>query len=90
MKNLRHPNIVKLIGVCWDDSMFACCLEFVSNGSLEDWLRKCWKAGSRDELCWRDKLIKTATECAQGVQYLHNERYWSDDDGDWRECIIHR
>ncbi|GMI51154.1 hypothetical protein TeGR_g2813, partial [Tetraparma gracilis] len=40
MKNLSHPNVVKLVGVCWDDSLFACCLEFVENGSLEDWLRK--------------------------------------------------
>jgi len=40
MKNLRHPNIVKLVGVCWDDNLFACCLEFVENGSLEDWLRR--------------------------------------------------
>jgi hypothetical protein len=29
MKNLRHPNIVKLVGVCWDDSLFGCCLEYV-------------------------------------------------------------
>jgi len=40
MKSLRHPNIVKLVGVCWEDSLFACCLEFVENGSLEDWLRR--------------------------------------------------
>jgi len=40
MKNLRHPNIVKLVGICWEDSLFACCLEFVENGSLEDWLRR--------------------------------------------------
>ena len=40
MKSLRHPNIVKLVGVCWDGVLFACCLEFVENGSLEDWLRR--------------------------------------------------
>jgi len=45
MKSLHHPNIVKLVGVCWDDSLFACCLEFVENGSLEDWLRR--TAGGR-------------------------------------------
>jgi len=40
MKNLRHPNIVKLIGVCWEDIMLCCLLEYVDNGSFEDWLRK--------------------------------------------------
>jgi hypothetical protein len=39
-KNLSHPNVVKLVGVCWSDDLFACCLEFVENGSLEDWLRR--------------------------------------------------
>ncbi|GMI53207.1 hypothetical protein TeGR_g7560, partial [Tetraparma gracilis] len=50
MKNLSHPNVVKLVGVCWSEDLFACCLEFVENGSLEDWLRrtvggKVFKAG---------------------------------------------
>ena len=40
MNSRRHPNVVKLVGVCWKDSLFACCLEFVENGSLEDWLRR--------------------------------------------------
>jgi hypothetical protein len=40
MKNLSHPNVVKLVGVCWSEDLFACCLEFVENGSVEDWLRK--------------------------------------------------
>ncbi|GMI55003.1 hypothetical protein TeGR_g1890, partial [Tetraparma gracilis] len=39
MKNLSHPNVVQLVGVSWDESLFACCLEFVENGSLEFWLR---------------------------------------------------
>jgi hypothetical protein len=39
-KNLSHPNVVKLVGVCWSEDLFACCLEFVENGSLEDWLRR--------------------------------------------------
>ncbi|GMI18921.1 hypothetical protein TeGR_g7165, partial [Tetraparma gracilis] len=40
MKNLSHPNIVTLLGVVWSEEMFACCLEFVENGSMEDWLRR--------------------------------------------------
>jgi len=91
MKNLRHPNVVKLVGVCWDNSMLACCLEFVSNGTLEDWL--CGKKkleGGLGKLTWKKHFLKTAQECAVGVQYLHNERYYSEDDGMFRDCIIHR
>jgi hypothetical protein len=40
MKNLSHPNVVQLVGVCWSEELFACCLEFAENGSLEDWLRR--------------------------------------------------
>ncbi|GMH49587.1 hypothetical protein TrLO_g5833 [Triparma laevis f. longispina] len=40
MKELRHPNIVKLVGVCWDENMVGLCLEFVPNGTLEHGLRQ--------------------------------------------------
>ncbi|GMI34086.1 hypothetical protein TeGR_g2229 [Tetraparma gracilis] len=40
MKNLSHPNVVQLVGVCWSEDLFACLLEYVQNGSLEDWLRR--------------------------------------------------
>ena len=102
MKNLRHPHIVKLVGVVWDEDLFACCLEFVENGTLEDWIRRC-RGKTHSELTWKDKLLKTATECALGVQYLHHEQYWAeeeeveDHDGrmkvvpaGYKECIIHR
>jgi serine/threonine protein kinase/ABC-type branched-subunit amino acid transport system substrate-binding protein len=93
MKSLRHPNIVKLVGVCWDDDMFACCLEFVENGSLEDWLRKSY-GKKHSMLKWKDQLFHTVLQCAEALQYLHNERYYSEDANDgkgaWRECIIHR
>jgi len=111
MKNLRHPNIVKLVGVCWEDTMFACCLEYVSNGSLDDWLKNTLGTpqdaspplsadnAKNVNFTWKDKRLRMVTECALGVQYLHNERYWFDGeykDGEeveapgWRECIIHR
>jgi serine/threonine protein kinase len=89
MKNLRHPNIVRLVGVCWDNQMFACCLEFVENGSLEDHLRTC-VGEKRGELTWKNKLLKTIQECAAGMQYLHQARYFSEEENRYKECIVHR
>ena len=40
IKELRHPNIVELVGVCWDKNIVGLCLEFVPNSTLEHWLRK--------------------------------------------------
>jgi serine/threonine protein kinase len=101
MKNLRHPNIVKLIGVCWDDKMLGCCLEYVSNGTLNDWLLKTTKkegdigevgGGETDKVdfTWKGSLLRIATECAAGVQYCHHARYFNEEENKWRDCIIHR
>ena len=75
MKNLRHPNIVKLVGVCWDRKMLGCVLEYISNGSLGDLLKKDYvklKDDSDNKLTWRGSLHKMMLDAATGVQYLHN------------------
>ncbi|GMI54668.1 hypothetical protein TeGR_g1117 [Tetraparma gracilis] len=63
MKNLSHPNVVKLVGVCWSEDLFACCLEFVENGSLEDWLRRT-VGGKKD---WTLKLTDFGEARAQNM-----------------------
>jgi len=40
MKKLDHPNIVKLYDVLEDDTKIMLALEYVSGGSLRDYLRK--------------------------------------------------
>ena len=89
LKSVRHPNVVKFVGICWDAKMFGLCLEFVSNGTLGDWLAKTCKPERRKELLWKKHLLSLCVQCAAGVEYLHNERYWDDTKG-WQECIIHR
>ena len=50
-------------------------------------------------LTWKGQLLNIATQCALGVQYLHHEQYWAEEekneDGQiipagYRESIIHR
>jgi len=75
MKNIRHPNIVELVGVCWDDLLMGCLLELVDNGSLEDWLKKDRMRSTAEKMTWKEHLLKSMTECAMGVQFLHQARY---------------
>ena len=90
MKNLRHPNIVELVGVCWDDTLLACVLEFISNGSLEDHLKKDWLRPKNEKMTWKGRILKVAQQCAAGVQYLHHSRYFDEKQDCWKDCIIHR
>jgi len=50
-------------------------------------------------LAFASRLSLTCFQCALGVQYLHNEQYWADEEvmeggevvpAGYRECIIHR
>lgn len=94
LKHLRHPNVVRFIGVCWDETLLACVLEYVSNGSLQDHLKKC-SGKTHKQLTWKSDLLTTAQEISSSLEYLHHARYWHEraEKGKppgWRECIIHR
>ena len=90
MKNLRHPNLVALVGVVWDDFMLGCVLEYVENGSLEDHLAKDEKRPVDKKMTWRKEMLRFATEAALGVEYLHCTRYYDEGSGTWKDCIVHR
>lgn len=41
MKNMRHPNLVQLLGVCTRDAPIYIVTEFMTKGNLLDYLRNC-------------------------------------------------
>ncbi|KAF5451609.1 hypothetical protein F2P56_026702 [Juglans regia] len=63
---LRHPNLVKLIGSC--PEAFALIYEYLPNGSLEDRL-KC--KDKTPPLSWQTRL-RIATELCSVIVYLHS------------------
>ncbi|KAJ4766950.1 Serine/threonine-protein kinase [Rhynchospora pubera] len=63
----HHKNLVKLIGFCNEGSIRMLVYEFMSNGSLEHFL----KVGA-ERLDW-DKRSKVALGIAKGLQYLHED-----------------
>ncbi|KAF8776269.1 hypothetical protein HU200_003675 [Digitaria exilis] len=63
---LRHPNLVKLIGYCYEDEHRLLVYEFMTRGSLEKHLFKKYAAS----LPWSTRL-KIAIGAAKGLAFLH-------------------
>jgi len=89
MKSISHPYVVSLVGVVWDNSMLACCLEYVSGGDLKVALDDDWDR-EKKVLSWNTHLLKTASELANALAYLHNMRYYDEKEETYKQCIIHR
>ncbi|KAK4745887.1 hypothetical protein SAY87_012199 [Trapa incisa] len=64
---LRHPNLVKLIGYCCEDDHRLLVYEFMFRGSLENHLFR--KASS--SLSWSTRMM-IAFGAAKGLAFLHN------------------
>ncbi|WVZ25466.1 hypothetical protein V8G54_004010 [Vigna mungo] len=64
---LSHPNVIRLLGYCWDEDKFLLVYEFMPNGSLECHL---FKIGNMEPLYWNTRL-KIAKGAARGLAFLH-------------------
>ncbi|XP_022971593.1 probable serine/threonine-protein kinase CST [Cucurbita maxima] len=65
---LNHPNLVKLLGFCWEEQDLLLVYEFLPRGSLENHLFG--RRSSIDPLSWEIR-IKIAIGAAKGLAFLH-------------------
>ncbi|KAL8245236.1 hypothetical protein R6Q59_011494 [Mikania micrantha] len=67
---IQHPNLVKLIGYCYEEhgneSNWLLVYEYMANRSLDDYL-----SGKFDEHLTWPKRLKIAQDAATGLKYLH-------------------
>ncbi|KAG0497044.1 hypothetical protein HPP92_001735 [Vanilla planifolia] len=66
---LSHPNLVKLLGYCWEDKELLLVYEFMPRGSVENHLFR--RAASFEPLPWSLRL-KILIGAAQGLAFLHS------------------
>ncbi|XP_027336722.1 C-type lectin receptor-like tyrosine-protein kinase At1g52310 [Abrus precatorius] len=67
---LRHPNLVAVMGCCYDHGDRYIVYEFVANGPLDKWLHHIPRGGR--SLDWAMRM-KIATTLAQGIAFLHDK-----------------
>ncbi|KAF8027619.1 hypothetical protein BT93_E0510 [Corymbia citriodora subsp. variegata] len=75
LSQLRHRNLVLLIGYCHEANKFILVYEFIGGGSLEDHLFK------RKPLLTWERRYNTALGLASALHYLHKQ---------CNQCVIHR
>nr|POE46705.1 isoform 2 of probable serine/threonine-protein kinase pix13 [Quercus suber] len=65
---LSHPNLVRLLGYCWEDKQLLLVYEFMSKGSLENHL---FRRNPNIELLSWDIRLKILIGAARGLAFLH-------------------
>ncbi|KAJ4824700.1 hypothetical protein Tsubulata_016492 [Turnera subulata] len=76
ISQLRHRNLVQLIGWCHDKGVFMLVYEFMPNGSLDSHL-----FGDQVTLLPWALRYKISIGLASALLYLHEE---------WEQCVVHR
>jgi len=87
MNQLRHPNIIMLIGAVWSKEMVGIVLEFADNGSLSDVLKK---KKVVEKWSWDHPKLTIANDVAQGMRYVHNTAYYDEFSGKQKDHLFHR
>ncbi|CAA7410701.1 unnamed protein product [Spirodela intermedia] len=64
---LSHPNLVRLLGYCWEDTELLLVYEFMTRGSLENQL---FRTGPVQPLGWSLRM-KILIGAARGLAFLH-------------------
>lgn len=70
MKELKHPNLVELLGVCTREPPFYIITEFMQFGNLLDYLRNC----NRDDVNAL-VLMSMARQIADAMEYLESRNF---------------
>lgn len=75
MAKFNHPNIVHLIGVCFDRHPRFIVLELLAGGDLKNFLREGRNKPERPSPLTMKDLIFCALDVAKGCRYMESKRF---------------
>ncbi|CAI5482187.1 unnamed protein product [Closterium sp. Yama58-4] len=70
--DLNHPNLVRLLGYCMEDSRAILVYELVERGDLHHWLHPNDLSPDSPCLTWEQR-VQVAVGMAEGLAYLHGQ-----------------
>jgi hypothetical protein len=70
MKELQHPNLVQLLGVCTAEAPYFIICEFMSRGNLLDFLRQ-----TDRQFLPQSTILNMAIQVASGMAYLESRNF---------------
>lgn len=75
MQNFKHPNIVRLLGVCFDQHPRYIIIELLAGGDLKNFLRESRPKPERPSPLTVKDLLLSAVDVAKGCKYLEDQRF---------------
>ena len=87
MSQFNHPNILTLLGVCFDKEPLCLIFEYMDLGDLNNYLRKNAISSSQSSSCLTSQLVDMAINIAAGLEYLALRRFVHRDLAT-RNCLV--
>ncbi|GMH74771.1 hypothetical protein TrRE_jg4950, partial [Triparma retinervis] len=89
-KSLKHPNIVKMVGISVSRELLGAVLEFADYGTMEDCVEDRRKEKNKAPYRWHEQKYKWMEGLCCGLAYLHRARFFDDEKKKWEVCVVHR
>jgi len=85
MNDLRHQNIVTMVGACWEEDLMALVMEFCAKGTSTEVLKT-----EGANFTWDDPLLKWCLDVSRGMSHLHGITYYDIRTQSKVKGILHR